>query len=142
IVLSLTTTLVLVTAGMALLAMNRHASMVRTREVERVFRDLYDNIHEGVFRTTLDGRMVAGNRALALLNGYKTEAEMIAAMNDIGGEWYVDPTRRAQIHDMLLENGDKISGLVSEVRRYRTREHIWVEENTRLIRDPKTGRPR
>ena len=31
--------------------------------------------------------------------------------------------------------------MVSEVYRYRTRERIWIEENTRLVRDPRTDEP-
>jgi diguanylate cyclase (GGDEF)-like protein/PAS domain S-box-containing protein len=42
---------------------------------------------------------------------------------------------------MLIEDG-KITKLVSEVYRYKTRERIWIEESTRLVCDEHTGRPR
>jgi diguanylate cyclase (GGDEF)-like protein len=84
--------------------------------------------------------MISANPYLVRLNGFQTEAEMLREVNDIAGEWYVDPNRRAEIHAMLLEKG-KVSGVVSEVYRYRTRERIWIEENTRLVRDPRTDAP-
>ena len=107
---------------------------------ERSFRDLYDNITEGVFRSTLDGRMISANPALVRLNGFNSEEEMLAAVNDIAGKWYVDPGRRAEIHQLLLKHGT-VSKLVSEVYRYKTRERIWIEESTRLVRDAGTGEP-
>ena len=114
--------------------------MRRLRHSERAFRDLYDNIGEGVFRSTLDGRMISANPYLVRLNGFHSEAEMLREVNDIAGEWYVDPNRRAELHAMLLEKG-KVAEVVSEVYRYRTRERIWIEENTRLVRDPRTDEP-
>ncbi|MEX0697627.1 MAG: EAL domain-containing protein [Dongiaceae bacterium] len=126
---------------LGLVAINRHRMLVESRRSERSFRDLYDNISEGVFRSTLDGHMISANPALVRLNGFATESEMLNEVNDIAGQWYVDPNRRAEIHRMLEENGH-VTGLVSEVFRYKTRERIWIEEGTRLIRDETTGRPR
>ena len=123
------------------LLLNRHSAYLAVVVAERNFRELYDNIGEGVFRSTLDGHMMSANPALVHLNGYDTEAEMLDDVSDIGGQWYVDPNRRAEIHRMLLEKG-KVANIVSEVYRYKTRERIWVEESTRLVRDGKTGQPR
>jgi len=75
------------------------------------------------------------------VNGFNSEEEMLAAVNDIAGKWYVDPGRRAEIHQLLIRNGT-VSKLVSEVHRYKTRERIWIEESTRLVRDRRTGEPR
>ena len=77
------------------------------RAAELSFRELYENISEGVFRSTLDGRMISANPALVRLNGYETEEELIRNCNDIATEWYVDPNRRAEIHQMLLKDGQR-----------------------------------
>jgi diguanylate cyclase (GGDEF)-like protein/PAS domain S-box-containing protein len=119
---------------------NRQLTVRRLRQSEQAFRDLYDQISEGVFRSTLAGRMISANPYLVRLNGFDSEAEMLREMNDIAGQWYVDPNRRSEIHAMLLDR-DTVAGIVSEVYRYRTRERIWIEENTRLVRDPDTGAP-
>lgn len=85
-------------AGMAMVALNRQRAVMKLRSDAQNFRDLYDNISEGVFRSTLDGRMISANPALVRLNGFETEAEMLASVNDIARQWYVDPNRRAELH--------------------------------------------
>ena len=127
--------------ALGIVALNRQIAVMRLRENERAFRDLYENIKEGVFRSTLDGRMISANPSLVSLNGFENEKQMLREVNDIAGHWYVDPGRRAEIHRMLLTSGE-ILGVISEVYRYRTRERIWVEENIRLVRDETTGEPR
>jgi PAS domain-containing protein len=75
----------------------------RARAAARSFHELYENIGEGVFRSTLDGRMISANPALVRLNGYGAEAEMLQSVKDIAREWYVDPNRRAELHAILLK---------------------------------------
>jgi diguanylate cyclase (GGDEF)-like protein/PAS domain S-box-containing protein len=132
--------LVAVCIGLGLLALNRHSAFMEMRKAERSFRDLYDNIGEGVFRSTLAGRMISANPALVRLNGYVSEKEMLASVSDIAKEWYVDPNRRADLH-AILERDGRVTNFVSEVYRYKTRERIWIEESTRLVRDEQTGAP-
>ena len=60
---------------------------------------------------------------------------MLAAVGDIGMEWYVQPGRR-QLFREMLERDNKVSGFVSEVYRHKTRERIWVNENAHLVRSP------
>lgn len=132
---------VIIVAALGVILVNRQLTLKRLRESEQAFRDLYDNIGEGVFRSTLDGRMISANPYLVRLNGFDSEAQMLREVTDIGSQWYVDPNRRAEIHARLVAEG-QISGIVSEVYRYRTRERIWVEETTRLVRDRRTGEPR
>ena len=84
--------------------------------------------------------MISANPALVRLNGYETEEQLIRCCNDIATEWYVDPNRRAEIHQMLLKSG-RVTSLVSEIYRHSTRERIWIEESVRLVRDKKTGEP-
>jgi hypothetical protein len=59
------------------------------------------------------------------LNGYETEAEMLAAVQDIALEWYVDPGRRDEFRDALERDG-KVTDFVSEIYRHKTREKIWI----------------
>src|SRR5436309_1984309 len=89
--------------ALAILALDRHFAFRRMRAAEESFRDLYNNIGEGVFRSTLDGRMLSANPALVRLNGFDSEPEMLASVNDIAGEWYVDPNRRAELHQILVK---------------------------------------
>ena len=132
--------LVLACLALAVFAIDRHRAFRRMQAAELSFRELYNNISEGVFRSTLAGRMISANPALVRLNGFDSEEEMLTSVNDIAGQWYVDPERRAELHRILVEEG-RVRNFVSEVYRYKTRERIWIEESTRLVRDKRSGEP-
>ncbi len=95
---------------------------------------LFDLLPVGAYRSTPDGRQLRANQALVRLNGYSSETELVAAVRDIAGEWYVDPARRTEFR-RLLEDTGRVQGFVSEVYRHRTRERIWVSENAHVVRD-------
>jgi PAS domain S-box-containing protein len=103
------------------------------------FRRIFDNAAEGMYQSKPEGRQLRANPALVRLNGYASEAEMLAAVNDIATEWYVDPDRRAEFK-RLLERDGRVSGFESEVYRHKTRERIWVSENAWIVRD-EDGQP-
>lgn len=126
----------------AALATNFHLHMLyrRSEHARQNQRDLIENLYEGVYRSTLDGRQLSANKALVRLNGYNCEDELLAAIGDIATEWYVVPTRRKEFRDVLLRDGF-VENFVSEVYRHKTRERIWISESARLVRDRKTGRP-
>src|SRR5690606_4765948 len=67
----------------------------RAREEQHNQRELVENLSEGIYRSSVDGRQLSANKALVKLNGYESEAEMLASVTDIANEWYVEPTRRA-----------------------------------------------
>lgn len=117
-----------------------HVLHCRSEEERQNQRDLIENLHEGVYRTTLDGLQISANRALVRLNRYETEAEMLASIGDIAVEWYVMPNRRKEFRETLLRDGF-VKNFISEVYRHRTGERIWVSESARLVRDRRTGRP-
>jgi diguanylate cyclase (GGDEF)-like protein/PAS domain S-box-containing protein len=98
------------------------------------FSSLFDFLPIGAYRSTPDGRQIRANPALVRLNGYTTEAALLAAMQDIGRAWYVDSIRREAFR-ALLERQGYVRGFVSEVYRHRPRERIWVSENAHLVRD-------
>ncbi|WP_306120977.1 MULTISPECIES: EAL domain-containing protein [unclassified Roseitalea] len=102
--------------------------------------DTLDFLREGIYWTSLDGKLIHANRALVELNGYETLAELRAVVSDIANEWYVDADRRAQFMRALADAG-QVRDFVSMVRRYRTGECIWVTEDARLVLDPLTGKP-
>ena len=57
---------------------------------------LFDLLPIGAYRSSIDGRQLRANAALVRLNGYASESELLAAVNDIGREWYVDAQRRIE----------------------------------------------
>jgi diguanylate cyclase (GGDEF)-like protein/PAS domain S-box-containing protein len=98
------------------------------------YSTLFEQLPIGAYRSTPEGRQLRANAALVRLNGYGSEAEMLAAVNDIGAEWYVDPGQRAEFRRRLERDGH-VTDFVSEIYRHKTRERIWVRENAHIVRD-------
>lgn len=95
---------------------------------------LFEHLPIGVYRSTLGGRQLRANAALVRLNGYASEADMLAAVQDIAHEWYVEPGRRDEFA-RLLERDGRVVDFVSEIWRHHTRERIWVRETAYLVRN-------
>ena len=51
------------------------------------FATLFDWLPLGAYRSSLQGRQLRANPALVRLNGFASEAEMLASVDDIGGHW-------------------------------------------------------
>ena len=95
---------------------------------------LFDLLPIGAYRSTTDGRQLRANAALVRLNGYASEAELLAAVKDIDREWYVEPGRRQRFLDLMQRNG-RVVNFVSQIYRHKTRERIWIRENAHVVRD-------
>jgi diguanylate cyclase (GGDEF)-like protein/PAS domain S-box-containing protein len=103
------------------------------REAERRYRGLFDNALEGIFRTTMDGRYLGANPALANIYGFDSPDELIASLQNIGSQLYVDPQRRPEFMRIVTSRGS-VSGFESQVYR-KNGEVIWISENARVITD-------
>jgi PAS domain S-box-containing protein len=107
----------------------------RTAEAAREPWDsLFEFLPIGAYRSTPEGRQLRANPALVRFNGFDTEAEQLAAVQDIGTEWYVQPGRRDEFK-RLIERDGRVVGFESEVYRHKTREPVWVRENAHAVRD-------
>jgi diguanylate cyclase (GGDEF)-like protein/PAS domain S-box-containing protein len=133
-------TMAFIVSFVALLSTLRYRRLYRAALDEQLNnRDLIENLSEGIYRSTPDGRQISANRALVRLNGYASEAEQIAGVKDIATEWYVDPTRRDEFRAILKRDG-KVEDFVSEIWRHKTRERIWITESARAVRHKKSGK--
>jgi diguanylate cyclase (GGDEF)-like protein/PAS domain S-box-containing protein len=103
------------------------------REAERRYRGLFDNALEGIFRTTMAGRYLGANPALANIYGFDSPEELIASLQNIGSQLYVDPQRRSEFMRIITSRGS-ISGFESQVYR-KNGDVIWISENARVITD-------
>jgi diguanylate cyclase (GGDEF)-like protein/PAS domain S-box-containing protein len=103
------------------------------REAERRYRGLFDNALEGIFRTTMEGRYLGANPALANIYGFDSPDELIASLQNIGSQLYVDPDRRQEFMGIITSRGS-LSGFESQVYR-KNGDVIWISENARVITD-------
>lgn len=103
------------------------------RESEEKYRNIFENALEGIFQTTLDGRLINANPALARMMGYGSAAELTATIDDLGEQLYVHPDDRVHFLKKLQENG-MVEGL--EVQMYRKDGTIiWTSISTRAVHD-------
>ena len=110
----------------------RKAAETALRRSEERFRGLFENVLEGVYQSTPDGRILAANPMLLKMLGLKSEAEM----NDvnISKDLYVDSKVRSRLLHVLERDGS-FQNVEYELRR-RDGNVITVLENARVVRDP------
>ena len=73
------------------------------REAERRYRELFDNIQEGLFFSTPAGRFVEVNDAMVEMLGYSSREELLQI--DIPTQLYLSPEQRAHHHAALEKTG-------------------------------------
>jgi PAS domain S-box-containing protein len=103
------------------------------QRAEEKYRGIFENSVEGIFQSTLDGRFITANPAMARIHGYESPEDLIVAITDIEHQLYVDPQRRAEFVRLLQEQGI-VSEFESQVYR-KDGSVIWIAENARAIRD-------
>ena len=102
------------------------------REAERRYRELFDNIQEGIFFSTPQGRFVEVNDALVRILGYSSREEVIQL--DIPTEVYFSAQRREELLELLERQG----GLRNheEILRRKDGSPVHVLINCFGVRDP------
>jgi PAS domain S-box-containing protein len=73
------------------------------REAERRYRELFDNIQEGLFFSTPDGRFVEVNDAMVQMLGYASREELLQV--DIPTQLYFSAEQRQRHTDLMKEQG-------------------------------------
>ncbi len=115
----------------------RKRSEDASRQAEAKYRSIFENALEGIFQSTVDGHYLSANPTLAKIYGYASPEELIASLTDIEHQLYVKPQRRDQFVRRMQEH-EAVSGFDSQVYR-KDGSIIWISENARAVRDPKTG---
>ena len=73
------------------------------REAERRYRELFDNIQEGLFFSTPGGRFIEVNDAMVRMLGYTSREELLQI--DIPTQLYFSPDQREHHAKVMTENG-------------------------------------
>jgi PAS domain S-box-containing protein len=94
------------------------------RESEERYRTIFQNMPLGIFRSTVEGRFLELNPAMARMLGYDSPAEALREITDIGAQVYVHAGDRQAIVDRQLGvAGDAMQYL----SHYRSRDgRQWV----------------
>jgi len=92
----------------------RRAAEEALRRSEQSYRNLVERAAYGIYRSTLDGRLLAVNPALVRMLGYSSEAELLAV--DMARDLYLVPEERDRL---IAQHGqaDHIEGLEVDWKR-------------------------
>jgi PAS domain S-box-containing protein len=102
---------------------------------EKKYKDIFENAMEGIFQTTLQGRIISANPVLATMYGFDTPEEMVTLMVDLWNEPYIDPRKRATLLRLLRKPGIARNFEVEILSRGgRTR---WASMNVRAVKGEK-----
>ena len=116
---------------------NQLKQQAQIEQSERKFRSIFDHSAQGIFQTTVDGRILTANTAMARLCGYDTPAALINEVTDIASQLYLNAENRALFQQMAMENG-RITGFETQYRR-RDGQVIDVSINAHVVQDTASG---
>ncbi|BDI33224.1 hypothetical protein CCAX7_52750 [Capsulimonas corticalis] len=102
-------------------------------KVEVRYRSIIENAVEGIYQTTMGGRILSANPSMAAILGYDSPDELMESVDHVGRDIYHNPTRRGEFL-ALIESWGSVSQFDSQVRR-KDGEPLWISENARCVRD-------
>jgi len=108
------------------------------RESEAQYRSIVEGAAEGIYRTSLAGKILAANPALAAILGYESAEAMINEVMDTGRQVWADADDRSRFTRLLDEQGTVRGYECQFVRKDGT--PIWVSQHVTVVRGP-DGQP-
>jgi two-component system cell cycle sensor histidine kinase/response regulator CckA len=108
------------------------------RETEERYRSIVQNAVVGIFRSTLTGRFITVNPAMARLFGYESPGQLIESVTDIARQLYVNPEQRSD----MIETVSRDAGMHRFEAEFRRRDGAVFtgQLDLRLVRDER-GQP-
>ena len=100
---------------------------------EEQYRSIFENSVEGIYQSTLEGRFLSLNPAMARMHGYESPKEMIMSITNIGKQLHVDPEDRKRYKNLLEEHGI-VEDFESQFYR-KDGTIIWMSLSTRAVKD-------
>jgi len=111
----------------------RHKHMEEAMRIsEAKYRSIFENAAEGIFQTSIDGRILAANPSCVRILGYASADELIKHVTDVR-KLYAEPGRRLHLVRLI-----KSEGTVSDFEAIINRKDgtkIWVSINAHALED-------
>ncbi len=110
-------------------------NITERKQVEKDYRSIFENVQEGVFRSTPEGKIILANEAMANMFGYDSPAEIMADITDAALQLYAHPEDRAKMKAIMEEQ--------NVVRNYEIQFHrkdgsaFWASATMKAIRNGK-----
>lgn len=117
--------------NLAAISIERHQILWGLSDTEAQYQRIFEQIREGIFQATSDGRYLKVNPALAKIYGYDSPQELIDSIKNIDEQIYVNPHRRREMNQILIQEG-VVNNIESEVYR-KDGSKIWISENVQVV---------
>jgi diguanylate cyclase (GGDEF)-like protein/PAS domain S-box-containing protein len=85
-------------------------------ESEKECLNLFANAPIGIFRSTVEGKLLSANPACAQMFGYENSVDILASVHDLATDLYLDPRQREALLQRVME-GDAVLGFENAYRR-------------------------
>lgn len=115
------------------LVANLSARETALRQSEEKYRNIFERVAEGIFRSTPDGRFIEANPAMARIYDYDTPGDLMRKVTDIGRQLYIHSADRDRLLSIIREKGITYD-FSCEMRR-KDGQTIWVEISARAVTD-------
>ncbi|MFZ0745197.1 MAG: PAS domain S-box protein [Terracidiphilus sp.] len=101
------------------------------QEAERNFHSIFNGALEGIFQTTMDGRILSVNPAIARILGYSSPEEIMSLVRDVGQQIWADPGERS----IYLQKAKECGALLGYECGLRRKDGTiaWVSLNGRFV---------
>ena len=106
-------------------------------ESEEKYRSIFENVQEGIYRITPEGKIIMANQAMAKMYGYDSPQGIMAAITDVTRQLYVHPEEREKMKGIIETHGSVRNYEVHQYRR--NGSTFWLSLTMQAVRD-ETGR--
>jgi PAS domain S-box-containing protein len=96
---------------------------------ELKYRSIFDNAQEGIYQTSVEGRVLAVNESFAAIFGYDSPEEVVEVLDDVGTKLYCHEADRKVLLEAMRYEG-KLSGYELKMKR-KDGEIVWITMNAR-----------
>ncbi|MCP9917033.1 PAS domain S-box protein [Cyanobium sp. ATX 6F1] len=100
---------------------------------EENFRSIFENAQDGIFQSSVEGRLLRANPALADIYGYHSTKEMLASVKDVNTQFFQNPEVVTELQERLKRDGTLTDFVYSTLRE--DGDSIWLELDARLVKD-------
>ncbi len=100
---------------------------------EEKYRSIFENVQEGIFQSTGEGKFISANPKLAEIYGFDSTDELVVGFSDIAHDVYTDPFRREEFVEIMRQS-DVIHNFESKAQK-QDGSLIWISENVRAVRN-------
>ena len=124
------------TTGISVFGKNiseRKAAERTLRKAEKKYWSIFDGALEGMFQTTLSGKVLAANSAVAKILGYESPTDAITAIMDVSRDVWLNSAERSNYLERLQTCG-AIRDFECQLKRA-DGTPVWVSVSARVVCD-------